>query len=51
VEPSLIYAVSKAVHEGLLADTKPVVADTYLIVVPTPFKAKRTGHFFRSCCN
>jgi UDP-N-acetyl-D-mannosaminuronic acid dehydrogenase len=41
VEPSLDLAVSKAVHEGLLkADTKPVVADTYLIVVPTPFKAK-----------
>ncbi|WP_426091859.1 UDP-N-acetyl-D-mannosamine dehydrogenase [Flavobacterium sp. DSR3-2] len=41
VEPSLDLAVSKAVHEGFLkADTKPVVADTYLIVVPTPFKAK-----------
>ena len=41
VEPSLDLAVSKAVHEGLLkADIKPVVADTYLIVVPTPFKAK-----------
>lgn len=41
VEPSLDVAVSKAVQQGLLkADVKPVVADTYLIVVPTPFKAK-----------
>lgn len=41
VEPSLDLAVSKAVKEGFLtADTKPVAADTYLIVVPTPFKAK-----------
>lgn len=41
VEPSLDLAVSKAVSEGfLIADTKPVAAETYLIVVPTPFKAK-----------
>ena len=41
VEPSLDLAVAKAVKEGFLAaDTKPVTADTYLIVVPTPFKAK-----------
>lgn len=41
VEPSLDVAVSKAVSEGfLIADTKPVAAETYLIVVPTPFKAK-----------
>lgn len=41
VEPSLEEAVAKAVKAGFLkADTKPVVADTYLIVVPTPFKAK-----------
>lgn len=41
VEPSLDEAVAKAVATGYLkADTKPVVADVYLIVVPTPFKAK-----------
>jgi UDP-N-acetyl-D-mannosaminuronic acid dehydrogenase len=41
VEPSLVEAVSTAVATGYLqADTKPVVADVYLIVVPTPFKAK-----------
>lgn len=41
VEPSLELVVSKAVKNGLLiADSKPVAADTYLIVVPTPFKAK-----------
>ena len=41
VEPSLDEAVAKAVEAGfLIADTKPVAADTYLIVVPTPFKAK-----------
>jgi UDP-N-acetyl-D-mannosaminuronic acid dehydrogenase len=41
VEPSLDEAVEKAVKAGFLrADTKPVSADTYLIVVPTPFKAK-----------
>ena len=39
VEPSLDEAVAKAVASGFLkADTKPVVADTYLVVVPTPFK-------------
>lgn len=41
VEPSLDEAVAKAVADGFLkADTKPVEADVYLIVVPTPFKAK-----------
>jgi UDP-N-acetyl-D-mannosaminuronic acid dehydrogenase len=41
VEPSLDVAVAQAVKDGFLrADTKPVAADTYLIVVPTPFKAK-----------
>ena len=41
VEPSLDEAVAKAVKAGFLkADTKPVVADVYLVVVPTPFKAK-----------
>ncbi len=41
VEPDLGSAVSEAVKEGYLkADTKPVLANTYLIVVPTPFKAK-----------
>jgi UDP-N-acetyl-D-mannosaminuronic acid dehydrogenase len=41
VEPSLDEAVAKAVTAGFLkADTKPVEADVYLIVVPTPFKAK-----------
>jgi len=39
VEPDLEEVVSKAVKTGyLIADTKPVVANTYLIVVPTPFK-------------
>jgi UDP-N-acetyl-D-mannosaminuronic acid dehydrogenase len=39
VEPSLDVAVESAVKKGFLkADIKPVVADTYLIVVPTPFK-------------
>ena len=39
VEPELDIAVSKAVQEGFLkADTKAVEADTYLVVVPTPFK-------------
>lgn len=38
VEPDLDKVVAKAVQEGFLkADTKPVYADTYLIVVPTPF--------------
>lgn len=41
VEPSLDEAVAKAVANGFLkADTKPVGAAIYLIVVPTPFKAK-----------
>ena len=39
VEPELDKAVAKAVQDGLLkAGTTPVSADTYLIVVPTPFK-------------
>lgn len=39
VEPELDKAVAKAVEDGLLkAGTAPVPADTYLIVVPTPFK-------------
>lgn len=39
VEPELDQAVANAVKEGFLqADTKPVVAETYLVVVPTPFK-------------
>lgn len=41
VEPSLDIAVAKAVSNGFLkASTKPTLADTYIIVVPTPFKAK-----------
>ncbi|SMC54803.1 UDP-N-acetyl-D-mannosamine dehydrogenase [Cellulophaga tyrosinoxydans] len=41
VEPDLGKAVSEAVAKGfLMADTKPVLANTYIIVVPTPFKAK-----------
>jgi len=41
VEPELDEAVASAVKEGyLIADTKAVKANTYLIVVPTPFKAK-----------
>ncbi|RSC93571.1 UDP-N-acetyl-D-mannosamine dehydrogenase [Tenacibaculum singaporense] len=41
IEPDLDQAVAKAVQEGYLkADTKAVSADTYLIVVPTPFKGK-----------
>lgn len=41
VEPDLDQAVAKAVQERYLkADTKAVSADTYLIVVPTPFKGK-----------
>ena len=41
VEPSLDQAVATAVAKGFLkAATTPVVANTYLIVVPTPFKAK-----------
>lgn len=39
VEPDLDEAVANAVGKGFLrADVKPVQADTYLIVVPTPFK-------------
>lgn len=39
IEPSLDVAVARAVAAGFLkADTKPVEADVYLIVVPTPFK-------------
>jgi UDP-N-acetyl-D-mannosaminuronic acid dehydrogenase len=41
VEPSLDEAVAIAVSAGFLkASTTPVEADVYLIVVPTPFKAK-----------
>ena len=41
VEPSLDQAVATAVASGFLkAATTPVEANTYLIVVPTPFKAK-----------
>jgi UDP-N-acetyl-D-mannosaminuronic acid dehydrogenase len=39
VEPDLDKEVESAVKQGyLIADTKPVVADVYLVVVPTPFK-------------
>jgi len=41
IEPSLDKSVAQAVKNGLLkVSTKPVEANTYLIVVPTPFKAK-----------
>lgn len=41
VEPTLDQAVAKAVAAGFLkASTSPIAANTYLIVVPTPFKAK-----------
>jgi UDP-N-acetyl-D-mannosaminuronic acid dehydrogenase len=41
VEPSLDQAVATAVSKGFLkASTTPIEANTYLIVVPTPFKAK-----------
>jgi UDP-N-acetyl-D-mannosaminuronic acid dehydrogenase len=41
VEPSLGIAVAEAVEKGFLkASTKAVEATNYLIVVPTPFKAK-----------
>lgn len=41
VEPSLDQAVATAVAKGFLkAATNPIEANTYLIVVPTPFKAK-----------
>ena len=39
VEPDLDQAVANAVASGYLkASTKPIAANTYLIVVPTPFK-------------
>jgi len=39
VEPDLDVIVSKAVNDGFFkASTKAVAADTFLIVVPTPFK-------------
>jgi len=41
VEPSLDIAVASAVEKGFLnAATTPIEANTYLIVVPTPFKGK-----------
>lgn len=41
VEPDLDTAVANAVKEGYLkAGTKAVEANTYLIVVPTPFKGR-----------
>lgn len=41
IEPELDTAVAKAVVNGFLkADTTPVEANFYIIVVPTPFKAK-----------
>jgi UDP-N-acetyl-D-mannosaminuronic acid dehydrogenase len=41
VEPSLDQAVATAVANGYLkAATTPVESNTYLVVVPTPFKAK-----------
>ncbi len=41
VEPSLDKLVNKVVQDGYLqATTKPVVADVYLIAVPTPFKGE-----------
>jgi len=42
VEPALDIVVAKAVANGnLKAATTPVIADNYLIVVPTPFKANK----------
>jgi len=39
VEPDLEEILAKAVKDGFFkADTQPKKADTYLIVVPTPFK-------------
>ena len=39
VEPDLDKIVSKAVSNGFFrASTKPIIANVYLIVVPTPFK-------------
>lgn len=41
VEPELDKVVEKAVKSGFLtASTQPIEADTYLVVVPTPFKEK-----------
>ncbi len=41
IEPDLDKSVVNAVSKGFLrAATKPVAANTYLIVVPTPFKDK-----------
>ena len=41
VEPSLDKSVANAVNKGFLkASTKPVEANTYIVVVPTPFKDK-----------
>jgi UDP-N-acetyl-D-mannosaminuronic acid dehydrogenase len=41
VEPALDIAVASAVKNGYLkADITPVEANTYIIVVPTPFKGK-----------
>ncbi|NNJ89040.1 MAG: UDP-N-acetyl-D-mannosamine dehydrogenase [Eudoraea sp.] len=41
VEPSLDKEVSSAVKKGLLkASVRPVEADSYIVVVPTPFKGK-----------
>lgn len=41
IEPELDKSVANAVSKGFLkASTKPVAANTYLIVVPTPFKDK-----------
>ncbi len=41
IEPELDTAVANAVKEGYLkASITPIMASTYLIVVPTPFKAK-----------
>ncbi len=41
VEPSLDKSVANAVSKGFLkASTTPVEANTYIIVVPTPFKDK-----------
>ena len=41
VEPELDTAIASAVKDGYLkAALKPLAADTYIIVVPTPFKAK-----------
>ena len=41
VEPELDSIVAKSVQSGnLIASVIPETADTYLIVVPTPFKSK-----------